>query len=62
MELFRNLDIDLVAIGLRVLLAFITVVVGRSLARMTRRGLLKALQKTEPKKSWPGCWLKMNVC
>ncbi len=47
MEIFRNLNINLVAIGLRILLAFITGAVGRTLAQMTRRGLLKTLQKTD---------------
>lgn len=47
MEIFRNLNIDFVAIGLRILLAFITIIVGRAVAHMTRRGLLKTLQKTD---------------
>jgi len=47
MDFFRNIEFDLGAVGLRILLAVITVIVGRSLAHMTRRGLLKTLQKTD---------------
>lgn len=47
MEFLQDIEIDLPSIALHLLLVFIVLIIGRFLANITRRLLLKSLRKTE---------------